>query len=84
MIEAVATSLMAVTAFGLTTALSYAWSGLVDWGLAATFIAGGIAGGMVGAAAAKRLAGGGALRTIFAVLIFVVAGYMLWKSAAAF
>lgn len=84
MIEAVATSLMAVTAFGLTTALSYAWSGLVDWGLAATFIAGGIAGGMVGAATAKRLAGGGALRTIFAVLIFVVAGYMLWKSAAAF
>ena len=42
-INAVSSSLVAVTAFGLTTAASYAWSGLVSWDLAALFIAGGIA-----------------------------------------
>ncbi len=42
-INAVSSSLVAVTAFGLTTAASYAWSGLVAWGLAGLFIAGGVA-----------------------------------------
>ena len=32
--NAVSSSLVAVTAFGLTTAASYAWSGLVSWALA--------------------------------------------------
>lgn len=83
MINAVGTSLVAVTAFGLTTALNYAFSGLVDWPLAAVFIIGGFAGGFAGAAAAKRLSVAGHLSTVFAVLIIVVAGYMLWKSAVA-
>lgn len=82
-INAVGTSLVAVTAFGLTTALNYAFSGMVDWTLAGVFIAGGIAGGLGGTVAAKRLSGGGQLTTVFAGLIFVVAAYMLWKSAAA-
>jgi len=42
--NAVGTSLVAVTAFGLTTATSYAISGLVDWGLVALLAIGGIAG----------------------------------------
>ncbi len=83
MINAVGTSLVAVTAFGLTTALNYALSGFIDWPLAAVFIAGGIAGGFGGTAVAKRLSGTGMLTTVFASLIFVVAGYMLWKSAHA-
>lgn len=83
-INAVGTSLVAVTAFGLTTATNYAFSGLVDWVLAGVFVAGGIAGGFAGTAVAKRLSGGGQLTTVFAGLIFVVAAYMLWKSAAAF
>ena len=84
MINAIGSSLVAVTAFGLTTAANYAFSGLVDWGLAATFIAGGIVGGLLGARLAKRLSGThGRLTTVFAGLIFVVAAYMLWKSAAA-
>ena len=41
--NAVSSSLVAVTAFGLTTAASYAWSGLISWELAGLFIAGGIA-----------------------------------------
>ena len=83
MINAVGTSLVAVTAFGLTTAANYALSGMVDWLLAGVFIAGGLIGSIAGTRAAKRLSSSGQLTTIFAVLIFVVAAYMLWKSAGA-
>ena len=82
-INAVGTSLIAVTAFGLTTAANYAWSGLIDWPLAGVFIAGGVAGGFGGTALAGRLSGKGTLTTVFAGLIFVVAAYMLWQSASA-
>lgn len=81
MVNAVGTSLVAVTAFGLTTALNYAISGLVDWTLAGIFIAGGVAGGLAGTAVARRLSGDGKLTLVFAGLIFIVAGYMLWHSA---
>ncbi|ONF97143.1 sulfite exporter TauE/SafE family protein [Sphingomonas jeddahensis] len=84
MINAVGTSLVAVTAFGLTTALNYAMSGLVDWPLAGVFIAGGIAGGLGGTMLAKRLSAGGTLTTVFAGLIFLVAAYTLWRSAPTF
>ena len=85
MLNAVGTSLVAVAAFGLTTALNYAFSGLVDWPLAGVFIVGGIVGGLLGIVAARRLSESrGALTTVFAVLIFAVAAYMLWKSAGAF
>lgn len=83
MINAIGSSLVAVTAFGLTTAANYAFSGLVDWLLAGVFIAGGSAGGVVGTRVARRLSGGGQLKTVFAGLIFAVAAYMLWKSWAA-
>lgn len=52
-------------------------------GLAGVFIAGGFIGSFIGTRAAKRLSSSGQLTTIFAVLIFVVAAYMLWKSAGA-
>ena len=80
MINAVGTSLVAVTAFGLTTAFNYALSGLVDWLLAAAFIVGGVLGSLLGTRAAKGLSGAGQLTTVFAGLIFLVAAYMLWKS----
>ncbi|MBP7339232.1 sulfite exporter TauE/SafE family protein [Niveispirillum sp.] len=80
MINAVGTSLVAVSAFGLTTAVNYALSGLIDWGLAAVFILGGVIGGMAGVALARRLSGKGVLSSVFAGLIFVVAAYMLWHS----
>ncbi|MCB5944028.1 sulfite exporter TauE/SafE family protein [Acidocella sp. KAb 2-4] len=80
-LNAVATSLVAVTAFGLTTAANYALSGLVDWLLAALFIAGGIFGGVAGSMAARGLAAQrGRLTTVFAELICVVAVYMLARS----
>ena len=83
LINAIGTSLVAVAAFGLTTATNYALSGLVDWPLAAVFIGGGIVGGFAGTVLAKRLSGRGTLRTVFAYLIFVVAAYMLWKCSVA-
>jgi hypothetical protein len=80
---AIGTSLIAVTAFGLTTAINYAVSGLIDWPLALIFIAGGILGGVLGARVAKRLSGTtGRLTTVFAAIIFSVAGYMIWESLA--
>jgi uncharacterized membrane protein YfcA len=79
--NAVSSSLVAVTAFGLTTAASYAWSGLISWGLAGLFIAGGIAGGLVGTRSARLLARRrGALNTLFAAVIIAVALYMLVRS----
>lgn len=84
MIYAVGSSLLAVTAFGLTTAINYSLSGLVDWALAVAFIGGGLVGSLAGTQLAHRLSKErGRLATVFAVLIFVVAAYMLWKSAAA-
>lgn len=81
MLNAIGSSLVAVSAFGLTTALNYAASGLVDWMLALAFIAGGILGGFGGAAVARRLSERrGMLTTVFATLIFLVALYMLWRS----
>jgi hypothetical protein len=46
--SAVGTSLVAITAFGLATAASYATSGLIDWSLAALVIGGGVAGSIAG------------------------------------
>lgn len=73
-------SRFAVSAFGLTTAVNYAYSGLVNWPLAAAFIVAGSVGGMAGAHAAAALAGHrGLLNSAFACLIFLTAGYMLWR-----
>ena len=83
MLYAVGSSLVAVSAFGLTTAANYALSGLIDWPLALVFIAGGFAGSFIGTRAASRLSGAGHLTSVFAGLIFAVAAYMLWKSANA-
>lgn len=83
MINAVGSSLLGVTAFGLTTATNYAISGLVDWRLALVFLAGGLAGSVVGMRAAKRLSTTGRLQPAFASLIFVVAAYMLWRGIGA-
>jgi hypothetical protein len=39
---------VAITAFGLATAASYATSGLIDWSLAALVIGGGVVGSLAG------------------------------------
>lgn len=83
-INAIGSSLFSVGAFGLTTAGNYALSGLVDWTVAALFIAGGVAGGFLGMKAAVRLSTSkGALTRIFAAVLFAVAAYMLYRNAGA-
>ncbi len=83
--NAVSSSLVAVTAFGMTTALSYAWSGLVSWELAGVFIAGGIAGGLLGTGSARHLSERrGALNIVFAAVIIAVALYMLARNLSLF
>jgi uncharacterized membrane protein YfcA len=79
--NAISSSLVAVTAFGLTTAASYAWSGLISWKLAGLFVAGGIAGGLIGTRSARLLADRrGALNIVFSVVIIAVALYMLARN----
>ncbi|MCI0598528.1 MAG: sulfite exporter TauE/SafE family protein, partial [Beijerinckiaceae bacterium] len=80
LISAVGSSLVSVTAFGLTTAINYAISGLVDWQMAAIFIAGGILGGICGGPAAKALAKRKQLLAkVFALIVASVGLYMLAK-----
>ncbi|MDP1586025.1 MAG: sulfite exporter TauE/SafE family protein [Bradyrhizobium sp.] len=79
--NAISSSLVAVTAFGLTTAASYAWSGLISWSLAGLFVAGGIAGGVIGTRSARLLSERrGALNIVFAAVIIAVALYMLARN----
>jgi uncharacterized protein len=80
MINAVGTSLIAVTAFGLTTALNYAFSSWIDWKLAAAFVAGGITGVFAGTKTARHFSTTGTLTGVFATVIFLIAAYVLWKS----
>lgn len=78
MLNAVGTSLVAVAAFGLTTAFNYAVSALVDWPLALVFIGGGALGGFAGTTIARRIsAKTGSLSTVFAFVVFAVAVYTL-------
>ncbi|MGO3517539.1 MAG: sulfite exporter TauE/SafE family protein [Acetobacter cibinongensis] len=80
-LNAVGTSLVAVSAFGFSTALSYMISGYIDWQLAALFIFGGAIGSVLGTQVARRMASSkGTLTLFFAAVIFCVAGYMIWQS----
>lgn len=74
---AVGTSLVAVSALGLTTATAYALSGYVEWGLVALLAVGGVAGALGGIALGKRLAGSRrALEIGFAVMVVLVGLYV--------
>ena len=80
---AVGSSLVAVAAFSLTTAVNYAFAGWVNWPLAAVLLAGGVGGGLLGARSASGLSTRrGMLNRVFAILIFVVAAYMFWRNTA--
>ena len=84
MLEAVGTSLVSVTAFGLTTAASYAMSGLVVWKVAGLFVVGGLGGGVLGSRIAGRLAARRQrLAQVFAGVIVVVALYMMVRGVMA-
>lgn len=82
---AIASSLVAVTTFGASTAASYAASGLVDWGVALVMVAGGVPGAALGAMASRRLAAHKrSLNMAVAVIIILAALFIgataLWPS----
>ncbi|HEX2591605.1 MAG TPA: sulfite exporter TauE/SafE family protein [Rhizomicrobium sp.] len=84
-INAVGSSLISVGAFGLTTALTYAIDGLIDWRVAAFFILGGVLGGLAGVSLSSRMAKQRTLLTrSFALAVCAVAALVLWRSAPAF
>ena len=83
-LNAIGTSLVGVTAFGLTTTASYAASGLVDWPLAALVVLGGLAGSQIGSRANALL--GQDLKTLtqlFAGLIIAVGAAVVAKGLPA-
>ena len=84
LIFAIGSSLVSVFAFGLTTATNYALSSLIDWGLVAFFIGGGIIGGFGGQRLALKLAGKKrALSSVFAAVVAIVGTYVVWRGLTA-
>jgi uncharacterized membrane protein YfcA len=80
-LNAIGSSLLSVGSFGLTTAINYALSGLIEWAIALLFVAGGVAGGYVGMRAAASLAANRRRLTfVFAGIVFAVATYMLVRT----
>ena len=81
MANAVGTSLLAVTVFGLSTAASYAVSGLVNWPIVGLLMIGGIAGAIAGIALGRKLAGTKRLlETAFGVMVIGVGIYVALKA----
>ncbi len=77
---AIGTSLVSVAAFGATTAANYALSGMVDWHIAAYFVAGGLAGGLAGAIAGQWLGKKkSTLAVVFAGFVVVTGIYIIAK-----
>ena len=78
---AIGTSLVVVSALGLTTATSYAVSGLVDWGVTALLIAGGVVGTIGGIALGKVLGSRkGLLERGFAAVVIAIGIYITASS----
>ena len=83
-LNAIGSSLLSVSAFGLTTAANYGVSGLVDWRVALEFIVGGAIGGLIGLRLAVQLsAHKRALTHVFAAILFGVGAYMLVRAGMA-
>jgi uncharacterized membrane protein YfcA len=83
-INAVSTSLVAIVAFGSTTAATYSLSGLVDWPLAAFFIAGGAIGAVIGCSLLQLLKPyQSTLNGLFAGVILIFGVAMAWSTMTA-
>lgn len=78
---AIGTSLVVVSALGLTTTTSYAMSGLVDWGVTTLLIVGGLGGSVAGIALGGVLGTRkGLLERGFSAVIIAVGGYITASS----
>jgi hypothetical protein len=85
LLNAVGSSLLSVTSFGLTTAGNYALSSLVDWQVAAFLLLGGIVGGLAGVRVSRHLAAKRpALSYAFAGIVVAAGAYVVWRWLGAF
>lgn len=81
LVYAIGTSLLSVAVFGLATAVNYAASGLVDWGVTVAFLAGGVLGGLLGTRLTRVLASRGhALSRAFAIIVAGVGVFLIVKA----
>lgn len=84
LIAAIGSSLFSVGTFGLTTAINYAASGLIDWMVVLEYVGGGFVGGVIGVMLATKLSKQKrTLNIIFSFIILAVAIYMLVINAEA-
>lgn len=82
---AIGTSLVAVSAFGATTSVTYALSGLIDWPLTLLFISSAVIGGFLGTRLGTTLATRKALLgRIFAGIVIVVGAFVTTKAVLIF
>ena len=79
--EAIGTSLISVSSFGLATATSYFISENVNFQIALLFVIGGSIGGILGIKTTDKISKKG-LTKIFAVLLFAISGYIVLRSFA--
>jgi hypothetical protein len=81
MLEAVASSLVSVVAFGSMTATNYAMAGKVSVPLALALVVGGSVGGRAGMRTAKAIAlRGHSLRRVFAAVLLLIAAYIVYRN----
>jgi uncharacterized membrane protein YfcA len=77
--DAIGTSLVPVSSFGSITAVTYSLSGEINWPIAILFVLGGIIGGLYGTKMSSKVPKD-KLKKIFAILLIVVAIYIIIKS----
>lgn len=78
-IDAIGTSLLPVSAFGLSTGVQYFMQGQINWLIAILFVIGGIAGGFIGTKFAMKIPQQILLK-VFGVLLFLIAIYIVVKT----
>ena len=81
-IQAIGTSLVSVSSFGLTTAARYFIAGQIDLIIAMLLIIGGVMGGYLGAKTSKKIPKEN-LSKVFAVVLFAVAAYIVIRTTIA-
>jgi uncharacterized protein len=78
--NAIATSLVGITAFGAVTASTYMMAGEIDWPLLLPFVGGGVVGSLVGQFMNTKLANHKPLlQTLFAVAVMFVGIFTLYR-----
>ena len=81
-IQAIGTSLVSVSSFGITTAARYFVAGQVDLIIAVLLIIGGVIGGYFGAKTSEKIPKENLFK-VFAVVLFVVATYIVIRTTTA-